>query len=69
MSRVRANTVTNFAGTGTPSLPYGIQVGTGATVSGGTNTINLSTKGIDRLQVGTGGEGRTVGRHRISGTG
>jgi len=51
MSRVRANTVTNFAGTGTPSLPYGIQVGTGATVRGSTNTINLLTNGSERLRV------------------
>ena len=51
MSRVRANTVTDFAGTGTPSLPYGIQVGTGATVRGSTNTINLLTNGSERLRV------------------
>jgi len=55
MSRVRANTVTNFAGTGTPSLPYGIQVGTGATFSGGTNTISLSTNGSERLSVNSSG--------------
>ena len=55
MSRVRANTVTNFAGTGTPSLPYGIQVGTGATVSGGTNTISASTNGSERLRITSAG--------------
>jgi hypothetical protein len=55
MSRVRANTVTNFAGTGTPSLPYGIQVGTGATVSGGTNTILASTNGSERVRIDSAG--------------
>jgi len=55
MSRVRANTVTDFAGTGTPSLPYGIQVGAGATVRGDTNTINLLTNGSERLRITSAG--------------
>jgi len=55
MSRVRANTVTNFAGTGTPSLPYGIQVGTGATVRGSTNTIDLLTSGSERVRIDSSG--------------
>ena len=55
MSRVRANTVTDFAGTGTPSLPYGIQVGTGATVRGDTNTISALTNGSERLKIDSSG--------------
>ena len=65
MSRVRANTVTNFAGTGTPSLPYGIQVGTGATVRGDTNTINLLTNGSERLRINSNG---TIGAGIAGGT-
>ena len=65
MSRVRANTVTNFAGTGTPSLPYGIQVGTGATVRGSTNTINLLTNGSERLRINSNG---TIGAGIAGGT-
>jgi hypothetical protein len=55
MSRIRANTITDSAGTGTPSLTYGAQVGTGATISGSTNTITALTNGSERVRITSAG--------------
>ena len=64
MSRIRANTIVNGAGTGAPNFPKGaiisgistitadINIGTGASISSpGTNELALGTNNLERLRI------------------
>ena len=55
MSRVRADEFTNTEANGAPTFTHGVQVGTGATISGSTNTITALTNGTERLRITAGG--------------
>jgi|13_taG_2_1085334.scaffolds.fasta_scaffold66393_1 hypothetical protein len=67
MSRIRANTIVNGAGTGAPNFPRGaiisgistinaeISVGTGTSISSpGTNELALGTNNLERLRISGG---------------